>query len=406
MNNLFKYILPVLCACLTALGCGSSSSSTVPAPGSNTNVLNGVTLTGSQQGKSAGLADVDGDGTPDKVVGAPYTTTTTSTNTGAVLVYKGDSTGGFSSTPSSLLTGDDVFGASFVKLEKSSSDTAERFAVAALYGDGDDVSLSGSVSIYQGGSGGAQLIKKLAGEGPLDRFGFSLAAGDLDGDGYNDLIVGAQYNTPSSSLYQQGAVYVYFGPEFTRSIPLRATSANKGLGWAVATGDINSDGKADLLIAASKKVLVYHGGTSFDSGSSTPVSLDSPDATIKNSASDFGKVMAVIGDVNGDGIIEIAIGAPKAKVNSNRDTGAVYIVSGTVAGTVDLEATTPPADLIVQINGVALFDRFRSSIVPVGDVDADGKADFAVSAPLADVNTNDLSGKVYLFKGMDISAST
>lgn len=403
MNHLFKYILPVLCASLTAYGCGSGSS-TMEMQGSNTNVLNGVTLMGSQQGKSAGLADVDGDGIPDKVVCAPYATI--STNTGAALVYKGDSTGGFSSSPSSLLTGDDVFGASFVKLGKSSNDTAERFAVAALYGDGDAVSLSGSVSIYQGGSGGPQLIKKLAGEGPLDRFGFSLEAGDLDGDGYNDLIVGAQYNTPSSLLYQQGAVYVYFGPDFTRSIALRATSANKGLGWAVAAGDINGDGKSDLLISASGRVLAYYGGSSFASGSSTPVSVDSPDVTFKSSASGFGKAMAVIGDVNGDGVTEIAIGAPNATVGNNRDTGTVYIVKGTATGTVDLGTATPPADLIVKINGAALFDRFGSSIVPVGDVDGDGKTDFAVSAPLADVNTNDTSGKVYLFKGKDINAST
>jgi hypothetical protein len=355
---------------------------------------------GSQQGKSAGLADVDGDGIPDKVVGAPYATT--STNTGAALVYKGDSTGGFSSTPSSLLTGDDVFGASFVKLAKSSNDTAERFAVAALYGDGDDVSLSGSVSIYEGESGGPKLIKKLAGEGPLDRFGFSLAAGDLDGDGYNDLIVGAQYNTPSSLLYQQGAVYVYFGPDFTRIIPLRATSANKGLGWAVAAGDINGDGKADLLISASGKVLAYYGGTSF-----APV-IDAPDVTISSTSAGFGKAVAVIGDINADTYGEIAIGAPGAviTVNSiaNRDTGSVYIIKGGT-GIRTISNADTSVDKIVRIDGNALLDRLGSSIVPVGDVDVDGKADFAVSAPLADVNTSDTSGKVYLFKGKDINAS-
>lgn len=401
MNHSFKYILVVLCASLAAYGCGSGSSSTVAAPGSNTDVLNGVTLMGSQQGKSVGLVDVDGDTYSDKIVCAPYAAT--STNTGVALVYKGDSSGGFSSAPSSLLTGDDVFGASFVNLPKASNSDTEKFAIGALYGDGDNVSLSGSVTVYEGGSSGPKLIKKLAGEGPLDRFGFSLAAGDLDGDGYNDLIVGAQYHTPSSSLYQQGAVYVFFGPDFTRSIPLRATAANKGLGWAIATGDMNGDGKSDLLISASGKVLAYYGGASFGDGSATPVSVDSPNLTVKSTASGFGKAMAVIGDVNGDGATEIAIGAPNAVVGANRDTGTVYIVTGTATGTIDVGAATPPADLIVKINGAALFDRFGSSIVPVGDVSADGKADFAVSAPLADVNTNDTSGKVYLFKGNDIN---
>lgn len=407
MNKIYRSILPVLCVCLTACGCGSSGSSstqTINTAQTATNVLNGVTLMGSKQGKAAGLADVDGDGIPDKVVGAPYATT--STNTGAVLVYKGDSTGGFSSAPSSLLMGDDLFGSSFVNLPKAGNSDTEKFAIGAIYGDGSDVSLSGSVSIYQGGNSGPHLVAKLAGEGPMDRFGFSIAAGDLDGDGYTDIIVGAQYNTPSPALYQQGAVYVYFGPGFTRSIALHASSANKGLGWAVASGDINGDGKADLLISASGKVLAYYGGASFASGSSAPVTVDSPDLTIKSADAGFGKTISVLGDVNGDGAAEIAIGAPNAVVGGNRDTGTVSIVKGTATGTVDLGAVSPPADLIVKINGLNLFDRFGSSVVPVGDIDGDGKADFAVSATLADVNFNDISGRVYLFKGKDISSST
>jgi len=406
MRHMKPALVLALCAALgTGLySCGSSGGIFFSTSAGNTNVLKGVTLTGGKQGAAVGLVDVDGDGIPDKVVGAPYATTTS--NTGVVLIYKGDSKGGFSSAPSSLLTGDDLFGASFVKLPKASNSDKEKFAIGAIYGDGADVSLCGSVSIYQGGGSGPQLITKLAGEGPMDRFGYSLAAGDLDGDGYTDIVVGAPSNTPSPSLYQQGAVYVYFGPQFTRSIALHASSTNKALGWAAAIGDINGDGKADLMLSAGGRILAYYGGTSFVSGSSTPVSVDSPDVTITSSASGFGKAIAILGDVNGDGITEIAIGAPNAVVGTNTDTGTVYIVKGTVRGTVNLEAATPPADLIVKINGLNLFDRFGASIVPAGDVDGDGKSDFAVSANLADGNTDDISGKVYLFKGKDINAST
>lgn len=103
------------------------------------------------------------------------------------------------------------------------------------------------------------------------------------------------------------------------------------------------------------------------------------------------------------------MGAPNATINNNRDTGSVYIVKGSAAGTVNVSATTPPADLIVRIDGEGLFNRFGSSIAALGDVDADGKPDFAVGAPMADVTAgtgqNILSGKVYVFKGKDISSS-
>jgi len=65
---------------------------------SGNNVLKGVTLDGSRQGQSVGFVDIDGDGIDDKIVGAPYASTYS--NTGAVLVYKGSATGGFSSSPS------------------------------------------------------------------------------------------------------------------------------------------------------------------------------------------------------------------------------------------------------------------------------------------------------------------
>jgi len=396
--------LLLLCASLAAYGCGASGTSTTETLNSDdqqtSTVLNGVTLTNSMQGQSVGLADVDRDGIADKVVGAPYATV--SSQTGAVIVYKG-SLSGFSAEPTSLLTGDNNFGFSIVKLEKGSSDTLEKLAVGAINGDGTDVSLCGSVAIYQAGSSGPQLLIKLSGEGPMDKFGYSLASGDFNGDGKTDIAIGAPYHNPDSSLYRQGAVYVYFGPDFGTKIALRASSANKGLARAVATGDINGDGIADLLISASGKVLGFYGGTSF------APAIGSPDVTISSSLSGFGKSIAVIGDIDADGYGEIAIGAPNAviTVNSvvNRDTGSVHIIKGGT-GIRSITNADTSTEKIVRIDGNALFDRFGSSIIPVGDVDGDSKPDFAVGATMADVNANDISGKVYLFKGKDISAGT
>jgi hypothetical protein len=280
------------------------------------------------------------------------------------------------------------------------------FAISAIHGSGDDAgdtSLSGTVTIYKGGSKG-QIIKKISGDGPMDKFGYALAAGDVNGDGKPDLIVGAPFNTNDPALFQSGAVYVYFAPDFLAAtrVALYASSTNKALGLSAAAGDVNGDGIADLLISASGRVLVYFGGTPF-----APV-INSPNITLTSASAGFGKAIAVIGDLDSDSKGEIAIGAPNSVINNYRDTGSVYIVKGSATGTVSLDAA--PAALLVRIDGASLFNRFGSSIAAMGDVDGDGKPDFAVGAPMADVTTpsgqNILSGTVYLFKGKDMTSAT
>lgn len=364
-----------------------------------------VDLAGSKQGLAVGFVDVDGDGIEDKIVGAPYAAAPS--GTGAVLVYKG-SASGYSTDAAFILTGDDNLGYSFVNLGDIDGDGKADFAIGAIHGSGDDsgaTSLCGSVAIYKGGGSG-QIIKKLAGDGPMDKFGYALAAGDLNNDGVNDLIVSAPFNTHDPALYQSGAVYVYFGPDFTTAsrVALFATSVNKSLGLAVAAGDMNNDGIADLVLSASGRVLVYYGNVNF------APSLNTQNLAITSIASGFGKSLAVIGDLDGDGMRELAVGAPNAVINSSRDIGSVYIVKGSATGTVHVSAATPPASLLVRIDGEGLFSRFGSSIIATGDLEGGGKPDFVVGAPMTDVTTtagqNILSGKTYLLKGEALSPST
>jgi len=380
----------LLCVLMGAVqGCGNSNKSSPSRPTLN--------LVGSKQGQSVGFADVDGDGTPDKIVGAPYATTT-SGNTGAVLVYKGTDMG-FSATPEAILTGDDNLGYSFIRIGND-------FAVGAIHGDGNDVSLAGSVTIYKGGGNG-RIITKLSGEWPMDKFGYALASGDLNGDEIPDLAVGAPFNTNDPNYYQGGAVYVFFGPDFTDGVALYASSTNSGLGWAVATGHVNDDDIDDLVISATGKVLVFYG-----SSPAFAPDINPPDFTFKSAASGFGKAISVIGDITGDGKGKIAIGAPTAVVSLNtvtsRDVGSVYVVSaatGTQAN-LDTAPTGTTGPFLTRLNGETLFSRFGSSITALGDIDGGGKPDFAVGAPMQDMNWNILSGTVYVFKGEDIAAGT
>jgi len=366
------------------------------------NLLNGASLVSSRQGESVGWADVDGDGVNDKIVGAPYASSPS--NTGTALVFKGDMQGGFASSPHLLLAGDDNYGYSFVNLGDVDGDGCEDFAVGAINGDGANVSLGGSVTVYRGGrnwnfnEGLGKIVAKLSGEGPMDKFGLFVAAADVNGDGKKDLIVGAPYNTSDPALYQGGAAYVYFAPDFTVKVALHASALATGLGWSAAAGDINGDGVQDLCISASGRALCYYGGTGFHP------SIDAPDMVIRSAAAGFAKALAVVGDLDGDGLGDIVIGAPNATVGGNRDTGSIFVVRGGT-GKRTVNADTASSDRIVRIDGANLFDRFGASIAAVGDIDGDGMPDFAVGAPLAGTDAFRLTGKVYFFKGMNISGT-
>ena len=347
MNNRMIFLIVAVAALgMTALGCKSSNNSVSDRAAA-------VNLVGSKQGLAVGFADVDGDGIEDKIVGAPYAASASAT--GAVLVYAGKASG-YSSTNSALFQGgDDNFGFSFLNLGDVDGDGKADFAISAIHGSGDDAgdtSLSGLVTIFKGGGNG-QVIKKIGGDGPMDKFGYALAAGDVNGDGKPDLIVSAPFNTNDPSLYQSGAVYVYFAPDFTTRVALYASAANKALGLAVAAGDVNGDGVTDLLISASGRVLVYFGGAAF------APAINSPDITLRSLSSGFGKAIAVIGDLDGDLNGEIAVGAPNAVINNYRDTGSVYIVKGSATGVVSLDAA--PAALLGRVSGAARGPRAAAS---------------------------------------------
>jgi len=229
-----------------------------------------------------------------------------------------------------------------------------------------------------------------AGEAPGDAFGWPVgSAGDIDGDGYDDIAVGAMVH--SGSTTNAGRVYVFYGSAtgiVPRSVEVRdGEGVLDGFGVAaIGAGDVNGDGYGDLLVGAdahdgrfegSGKIYIY-------AGSATGLSAR-PIAVRDGYGGRFGEVGFGAGDINGDGFDDIVVGARAAAEN-----GRTYVYYGAVTG-----LTGARVDVRT---GAAANDNFGAAAAAAGDVDGDGYGDVVVGAPTHDGGGTD-AGRVYLYFG-------
>ncbi len=398
--------LPILA--FVALSCGCTSG---PADnGGNPNQGQGMAnLQSSQLGYAGGFVDADGDGHEDLVVGAPDGRVVE--REGVASVYSG--AGGLSST-NTLLKGEADgagFGTTVANVGDVNCDGRADYAVAAIYADGE-TPMSGAVYVYKGGSAPPGLLAKLNGQLPLDRFGFAIAAGDVNGDGCNDLVVTAPYTFTDN--FQSGAAYVYLGRPTLAPQPdvtIKGDKVNAIIGAGVAAGDANGDGLADIFVAAGSKVYVYYGRGDF---AAYRAANQTQDVTIYGiasgttaSGSGFGKAIAYLGDFDGDGFGDVAIGNPNRSDPASYDNkGSVYLFKGAAAwpaGIWENDATYRLAKIV----GASTADRLGSAIAVVGDLDGGGRRDLLVGAPWSRGGTGGstvLTGNVYLFHGEHLLA--
>lgn len=398
--------LPILALVAMSGGCMSGSSDGGGNPYAGQGLAN---LQASQAGYAGGFVDADGDGHEDLVVGAPDGRVVQ--REGVALVYSG--TSGLSTT-TALLKGEADgagFGTTVVNVGDVNGDGRADYAVAAISAEGESP-LSGAVYVYRGGSAPPVLLAKLNGQLPLDRFGFAIAAGDVNGDGYSDIVVTAPYTFTDN--FQSGAAYVYLGGATFSAQPavtIKGATTNANLGAAVAAGDVNGDGLADVFVGAGSKVYVYYGRGDFATHRATN---SAPDVIINGiaqgstaSGSGFGKAIAYLGDLDGDGFGDIAIGNPNRSDPAIYDNkGSVYVFKGAAAWPASIYENDV-AYRLAKIVGASTADRLGSGIAMVGDLDGAGSRDLLVGAPWSRGGTGGttvLTGNVYLFQGEHLLA--
>ncbi|MEI2578508.1 integrin alpha [Scytonema sp. PRP1] len=321
----------------------------------------------------SGAGDVNGDGLADLIVGAPFASPSSGVGAGRSYV---------------------VFGKA----------------------NGTAVNLSTVAS----GTGGFVINGQSVG----DNSGFSVSdAGDVNGDGLDDLVVSAPFANTSGVNSDVGKSYVVFGKANGTAVNLSTVASGTGgfvingqsagdtSGFSVSNaGDVNGDGLGDLIIGAyganlngraTGKSYVVFGKTSGTAVNLSQVSSGTGGFVINGEVAGdtSGFSVSGAGDVNGDGLGDLIIGANGASPGSRTGAGKSYVVFSKTSGTaVNLSQIVSGVGGFV-INGEAAYDSSGHSVSNAGDINGDGLDDLIIGAYRATPNGKNGAGKSYVVLG-------
>ena len=406
-------------------------------------ILNGIAAYDQSGFSVSSAGDINGDGIDDLIIGASFASPN-GDRSGQSYVVFGNSTGFSATLDLSTLNGTNGFILNGIAAYDQSGNSVS--SAGDVNGDGiDDLiigafgaepngSYSGQSYVVFGNSTGFSATLDLStlngtngfilnGIAARDYSGTSVSsAGDVNGDGIDDLIIGATGADPNGS--QSGQSYVVFGKSTGLSPTLDLSTLNGTNGFilnGIATydfsgnsvssaGDVNGDGIDDLIIGAfgaspngsqsGQSYVVFGNSTGW--GATLDLStLNGTNGFAINgiAANDLsGNSVSSAGDVNGDGIDDLIIGARDADPNGS-SSGQSYVVFGNSTGfsaTLNLSTLNGTNGFI--LNGIAIFDQSGISVSSAGDVNGDGIDDLIIGATGADPNGSS-SGQSYVVFG-------
>lgn len=367
-------------------------------------------FSGDQFGTSLAVGDYNNDNYDDLAVGA-YNALQGTTRPGKVYIYFGKSEWGTQTSNFAFnkpdvdytgMSGGNAFGLSLYT-QDINNDLVDDLLVGAPFASNKNFDKSGVVYGFYGAykrmSSSADIF--FYGQGKNERFGASIAGGDLDMDGLSDVVVGA-YFASSATYKRAGRVYLFSG--VSKSAPLvqsatdfiEGAADNEGFGFSIDTGDFNGDEKSDLIVGSfpyfgdrtKARVSVFFGGEKFGPISSIDVKNPLGEALLGSDV--------LFAKLDSDASDDIVIGAPGVGNPVSSDSGDVYIIYSSATQKTFFDVSNK--DVTSIIHGENEDDWFGYALTDL-DFDGDGFNDLAISSMYSDYENSINSGKVFVLYG-------